>query len=237
MHATKYDSIPSDSGRQAPSEKHLEDYLWEHPEALGLATRDYGDGRDRGWLFDFFLRQYPLPSGRPDLIGRLHGNFLLVVELKKGPITFESLGQLLRYLRDIRDGFYHVYDEYIAAKAEDYEYLWNFGRNQTPIVNSMVRGMLIGSSIEDPNIQLAADGARILLCTYSYQDGEYQFSDSFHMKPQPLKNWLNDCPDLHDVIWNIMGINAGFHRQMIEYDQFNIVATAEEYLNDLDGAA
>lgn len=71
------------------SEKDIEDWLEDNPEALGIGV-EY-------WL----SRQYKLPSGILDLLGYISDENVVVVEIKNTEITSESLAQVCRYAHDI----------------------------------------------------------------------------------------------------------------------------------------
>ena len=74
-------------------ERELEDYLEGRPEALGMEQ----------WIG----RQVPLAHGIADLIGFANST-IYVVELKAVPLEEEHVGQVLRYMYDVRDVVYQM---------------------------------------------------------------------------------------------------------------------------------
>ena len=86
------------------SEKDIEDWLWEHPEAIDP---------DLKWI----SRQLEVPSGIIDLLGLLPYNQILVCEVKN--VTFDpaALTQVSRYAHDIeRIIYYRQHEEWFANK-------------------------------------------------------------------------------------------------------------------------
>ena len=103
------------------SESDLEDYLFNHPEAINTLS-----GRKvTGWL----ARQFRVPSGIIDLLGYVDyaGDkpWIVVVELKSVPMTANAITQVCRYARDVykilreRDADYYAdFDErYVIIRA------------------------------------------------------------------------------------------------------------------------
>ena len=222
----------SPQGTQAPSEKHLEDWLWEHPESLGVYDCP---GYKPFNLFRFHFRQYPLPSGRPDLIGQNYGNYLLVAELKKGPVTYKALGQVLRYMWDLHSLFWDVADVYVQEQRPNHEYIANYGRAQSQINKSAVRGLLIGNGVEDSNLALACRTSGVRLMTYRYDNAanEYHFEDADNVSTP--NNWRQGRGELYSLAMHIMKEHATLHRDMTLCDLFDVVKAANDYVNNIDG--
>lgn len=154
----------------APSEKHLEDWIVKNPyPIIGDVTNAKA------------VRQYQLPSGITDLIfwgdADTLSSAVLLVELKKRAINAAAFAQACRYLRDLRA---------IGKIALD------IMRN--PYDGGMIRydpkitGVLIGHSIEDKNLLIAADMADITLVTYQYnaETNDYVFEEH-HAEVLPLR--------------------------------------------------
>lgn len=75
------------------SERELEDWLWEHPEALGCA---HGPSEH----FELIDRQTVFPWGRLDLLGIVRGvkgARIVIVELKARKATRRDVGQAMMY--------------------------------------------------------------------------------------------------------------------------------------------
>lgn len=129
---------------EAPSEKHLEDYIIEN-------FTEFGD--TSGVYFDFVSRQVKLPSGKCDLVGigcdpnsaPLYS--VCIAELKKGHIDESAAMQLLRYMSDVKSIWHYCLDgiPYINNPAYDFAQGCTF------------EGVLIGHSVSDKVI--AACGA------------------------------------------------------------------------------
>lgn len=84
------------------SEKDIEDWLWENPQAI----ESYGRV-----VKEWIGRQVIVPSGRIDLLGINRADGLVVVEVKN--VVFESkhLTQVQRYARDLEDVYFELTGE------------------------------------------------------------------------------------------------------------------------------
>lgn len=71
-------------------EKELENYICAHPECLP------------GGVFEIFGRQVKTPHGVIDILGR-DGDNIEIVELKAGALQEKDIGQVLRYVYDIKN--------------------------------------------------------------------------------------------------------------------------------------
>lgn len=168
-----HNSKPPDSGRQAPSEKHLEDYLWEHPEALGMVgvPPQYGDDFP---VYRFALRQFRLPSGIVDLVGFDYR--LCAFELKKGTLTARALTQLLRYMRDLK---WTVDQILFDCSESDFARPWldQYWHPEYAWASRLVGGVLIGHDIEDDNLLVACAAVGVDVYVYDFINGRYEFDD------------------------------------------------------------
>jgi hypothetical protein len=173
----------------APSEKHLEDWivanfkkfgdLWEDDSDYGDLAY-YPDDKHVLWPFSerIIARQLQLPSGYPDLIVA-DENHVSVVELKKGAVTYDTLGQCLRYIHDMYQIFWHVWADAAGSDNPDhhaYRYtpIKSFEHIEYP--QDEITGIVVGSSIADKNLVLVAATCGIQVITYRYQNNEYLFT-------------------------------------------------------------
>lgn len=203
----------------APSEKHLEDWIVANPQRFGqlinddLVPREYWpedaliiDGEY--YLSDFFnqivARQLPLPSGRPDLICHVEQR-LTVVELKKGLITYDVIGQCIRYMHDLTLMYEQIYTdiEYSGDAGKFYRY----DRRTHPGISydhytKEVSGMVVGCGIQDKNLVFVAEASGIQVVTYKYADGLYWFDVwDTHDGNVDLKKYL---PYINGALGNAM---------------------------------
>jgi len=184
---------------KAPTEKHLEDWIVNNLHWFGdLYDNEYLYGFEN-YAVPFDETQFVVPMGRriigrqlqlPDGIADLiltDDNRLMVVELKKGPVTFDTLGQCLRYINNLRNIFWQVRADvlhrdnpdrskyvYERPQYEETSYGWAF---------SDVVGVVVGSSIQDANLLVAASVCDVEVFTYELQTGgvytfERQFPES-----------------------------------------------------------
>ncbi|MCZ2078946.1 MAG: hypothetical protein LC130_28600 [Bryobacterales bacterium] len=218
---------------QAPSEKHLEDWLWEHPESLW--TFGSPDEAKVNNQYQFHFRQYPLASGRPDLIGQMAGHFLLVVELKKGPVTYKALGQVLRYRKDLTAMLGAVAEDYVMAREENHEYIVGYGPTRKAIDGGKVRSILVGHGVEDDNLLLACESAGVVVMSYVYTNDSYVFQRLTEISPKRQNWWSNS--DLHHLVCRLIRIHALWYRRVAELYSFDAVSAAQEYLDSFDGGA
>lgn len=209
------DSSSGEAGGQAPSEKHLENYLWKHPEALGVSpsiSRNAGKP-----LFTFPLRQVSFPSGVVDLIGSCSDHRIAVCEIKKGKINSAAFAQLWRYLRDIQFMFW---DLFFSDLSELRPIL------QVESLAAFWAGVLVGSSIEN-DILLACEAADIMVFTYEYRDGIYLFTQRATDHPTGFVNGISDS--LYGLVTDLLQKRADwcFRRG------FDAVMAAAEYVDAL----
>lgn len=168
----------------APSEKHLEDWIVANFEEFGDPVDvDVENGHlvhvegIAPYFFELVEKQYPLPSGRPDLICYRCGT-VSAVELKKGAITYDVIGQCLRYIYDLREIFGWVFARYTDFTDETNPYNYsNIGCIEpSEFPNSEITGMVVGSSFIDSNIPLVCAASNIKVVTYEYNGHGYTFT-------------------------------------------------------------
>lgn len=211
-----------DSAKQsllAPSEKHLEDWIIDNPRRFGevvtddLVPREYWPDdavmlNEDSYISEFFsqtfARQFPLPSGIPDLI--CHGERrLTVVELKKGLINYDAIGQCVRYMHDLSLMYEQVYvnAEYSGDSGKVYQY----DRRTYPGISydyyeKEVSGMVIGSGVQDKNITFVAEASGIQVINYQYLDDAYWF-ESAHAYQGTL-NYEKYRPHINGIMGKAM---------------------------------
>lgn len=212
-------------GTQAPSERHLEDWLWNNPEAFSAQTVHHSRYNVR-----FVERQVVFPSGVADLISADNeGGALRLYELKRGAIDARALAQLLRYSRDMHDLLGWV----------------NFKLCDNPAYRSLIADApsdddpffgkaLIGHSIPD-DILVACRAARVSVFLYQYLDGTYRFRRTTgHVKENyRLIASLADSP-LGTLARDTILHWAEAERAQVRFDA---AKAAEDHLNETMGGA
>lgn len=174
----------------APSEKHLEDWIDANLNQFGdrFPEDEYywrmGEAHFRSdetfvlpYIDSIVAKQPAFPTGRPDLIGYSRGQ-ITAVELKKGAITYEAIGQCLRYVHDLNEAFYWTYctvANYPSDVRESYRYSSPISLEQTEYPDCEITGMVVGNSLEDKHLTLVAAACKLRLVTYEYVNGEYLF--------------------------------------------------------------
>lgn len=157
----------------APSEKHLEDFLFSKPHIIfPIQTR-------------VIARQYKLPSGIADMV-LAHLQRLAVVELKKGAIDAITIAQCLRYMGDMQGILEGVLGRlYAQGSLNQGEFTAAFIR-----IPQYVQGVVIGKSFEDEKLITVCEAANICALTYDYlNDGTYSFEglvDPSFRRHQPV---------------------------------------------------
>jgi hypothetical protein len=175
----------------APTERHLEDWICENLNLFGEAYEAFdqfpGEGNEDQYHWideDHFIlpyverivcRQVAFPHGIPDLIGLdLVNENVRVIELKKGPITLEAVGQCARYMYDLRK--IYGLDSCTSPFSDLSHDLW-FRFTDTRVLSPMVQGMVVGSQLPDRNVEALARLVGIEIVSYDLQpDGMYVFS-------------------------------------------------------------
>ena len=132
---------------QAPSERHLEDWIVANPPI------ELGIGEIVG-------RQMKMPTGIADLITFSDG--LKVVELKKGAIDSHSIAQVLSYIRSLNALYMEFHIE--AASWKDHSrhrlpFSWRTlsSKDLRYIGYENVEGILIGNGLKDINLIYTCD--------------------------------------------------------------------------------
>lgn len=181
----------------APSEKHLEDWIIAHPDRIGepipldwvpeYARPDnpYMVNEDEylsPYFNNFVGRQISLPNGRADLV-MVSYHALVVVELKKGPITYDVIGQCMRYISDL-DGIYSQVltdAQYSGAAGKSYFYHQQYYSSIRDIHQNEIWGMVVGHGVQDKNIPIVAEACGIKTVQYQYNpnEDEYTFEEVY----------------------------------------------------------
>lgn len=186
--------LPQEQSTLAPSEKHLEDWIvknfhgfgtiWQDGELPDICYPEVPYRIDNSRLVSPFFnsivgRQFPLPSGRPDLLAR-NETQIAAIEIKKGAITYETIGQCLRYMYDLRQIFYRKFHKLVSGWTNDGSFQYepdgisDLETHEYP--QSEIFGLVVGHSLQDKNIALVASVARIQVVTYTYDGFGYQFN-------------------------------------------------------------
>lgn len=214
----------------APSEKHLEDWICSNFNRFGGLTEqdlvpEYArEGcycpDDEYYVDTFFsqliARQFVLPSGRPDLLGYCRGQ-VAAIEIKKGAITYDVIGQVLRYVHDLKQIFYWtVCDAYDDPERDRYAYRKPQVIDVSEYPDDEIFGVVVGNSIHDKNIPLVCAAAGIMLVTYKYTGDEYLFTH------EPL-----EVPH-HDLYRNLMNGRIGQFMRLSMLDRAELQRQADE---------
>jgi len=212
----------SPQGTQAPSEKHLEDWLWKNAAEFSAQL-----GTPPQYYIEFWDRQVVAPSGVIDLIGAdAYRTEFFVVELKRGDLDARAFAQLLRYMRDISSVFYGVWADLVADPATNHT-----ARCVPAPLEDLFSGVLIGHSIKDENLLVACEAAGVTVYTYQYRDGSYQFS---RVSSRDVKRNDNLIASLQQAFVGSLArevmIKHGTYQKHLRRN-FDAAAVAEEYLN------
>ena len=151
---------------KAPSEKHLEDWLFEDANRLPNAACCFGRN-------DFNVyRQLQLSSGILDLL-YIEDDSMTVVELKKGEIDAYALTQILRYIGDLKI----VWEECVGEISCSPEYL----ASNPPRYHGglKVSGILIGYKCSN-QVMVAAEAANVGVMKYEYDGTNYEIDWDYH---------------------------------------------------------
>lgn len=146
----------------APSEKHIEDWIVGNFSSFNKQT-SLNIQRIVG-------RQIPMPSGILDLLVMMPLS-LTVVELKKGEIDEKSIAQVHRYIVDLVNLHYLIYDNihdgndlHAHSSSMTHGEYWRYP----------IHGILIGNSISDRSMNHCMD-SHIETVIYDFEDGDYYF--------------------------------------------------------------
>lgn len=179
---------------KAPSEKHLQDYIWQHHHTADINEEPFD------W-YSLVGREVSLPSGYADFIGlgcpTFHGlprNALVIVETKKDAVNRHTLTQILRYIRDVNTIW-----QYAIAGMPDITAYGNYTADLPSVM-----GVMIGSSVSD-EVLIAAEAAQISVLTYDFDGTVYTFEPAISPK-LPKSEYLSfhDSP-IADVIRGLYG--------------------------------
>lgn len=166
------------------SERELEDWLWEHPEAL--------DCRGLRWLG----RQVPLPSGqRLDLlgvVGQEERSTLIVAELKAVTADGEALAQLLSYLHVLRMAIYNRSMDFLPEYVEDTR---DVARTENPVSDYLdPYGYLIAPAFTPRAVLGAGDAA--VTCRFVHQSFGFGHINYAWEEERTRADWPNALTDI-----------------------------------------
>jgi hypothetical protein len=206
--------IPSDLERRLHKmdnfkEKDLEEYILEHPGRLipGLVP---------------LAHQVKLPDGIADIVGTgYEGNgpddgnfhdyaenfFLYVIELKIHRLKEENVGQVLRYVSNIK--------AYLDALGDsDDAHL-----RVAPFIAEHVIPVLVGLKGTDQKVLSAADGGGVRVIEFEFRKDRIRFSPAF---PEPnLSDQVPTEINLFVTLYNKSTIMDRFIRSMLPPMTFN----------------
>lgn len=231
----------SPQGTQAPSEKHLEDWLWAHPESLGFMGTALEDPEDDA-IYDFRWRQLTVASGIVDLVAAEWGLWLAVAEIKRGPIDTKAFAQLMRYMRDFKQMLSQATTDYYTTNRPYKEYMPRDPMVHGDWTESFLHGLLIGHSCDDPNLLIACDACGVNVYTYQYLDDTYNLTHitagkSSYPKAYTTNKAASQC-GIHDFLldsiqWHLEGDAESDIRA--QNAKFNAVEAAERHLHITGG--
>ena len=177
-----YTPISLPQTAKAPSERALENWIWDHPEQFGTIhdmTDCYGEPDTIIPFGKVIGRQITVPSGIIDLlIIDEHNKSVVVVELKKGKLDTKPFAQVLRYMYDLREMFLRMYEDCgFPSDSDDQEYRYRLGTMHDMCNGSMpeILGVIIGHDITDSNLLIACETAFIDAYVYRKFDSGYRF--------------------------------------------------------------
>lgn len=190
---------------RAPSEKHLEQWIVDHPELF----RDevLYESFNCPFVDDFVARQLRLPSGVADLVGiDGYGEQLLAIELKVDVLDARAMAQVMRYVNDLRNIWSIVELEVLGLLNYDqYHY---HKRHDDP---AEIGGCLVCYKADDVNLIRACTACSINVIEYDYTGDEYTFQvvtdDSSWDHKKQYEQFANGW--MRDVMRSIMRERAG----------------------------
>ncbi len=150
---------------KAPTEKHLEDWIALHLNAV-LPIGSI-----------LLRRQLRLPSGIADMVA-VNGRYLTVIELKKGVVDAACVVQALRYMCDLQG----IYEQTLGDLFGDSSLTWDEFNRGNQFLNFCIQGVVIGSSFEDKHMPVICEAANISLMTYEH-DVPSDYSFIVHASP------------------------------------------------------
>lgn len=173
----------------APSERHLEDYLWTHPEVFGV-LEDIPDGlpiKNGDPTHNMLFRQYALPSGIVDLVAYAEG--LVIIELKRGPINAAAVAQIMCYMSDMRRMWDLLLWEIFEQKLPGWKAATYYDIANGTLYDQLVSGILIGSDITDEKLITACATANVTVYSYAWDGERYSINCRRTREHLPLQEW------------------------------------------------
>jgi len=214
---------------KAPSEHHLEDYLWEHPEALGVVSIPLEHKRSVP-IYTLHARQVAVPFGIIDIVASDWR--LVIMELKKGTITAKAFTQLMRYMHDVYGLIETCVERYIEKRGAFYEKLrdrWNGGGYA---IHDLVAGVLVGHDYEDENLLIACAACNIDVFLYDYGQQGYRLqqinTSPYYFNIEPY--WELADGFLGGVVHTILA-NAVRPPPTKDHVNFDIIKAAKTHLD------
>lgn len=210
---------------KAPSERHLEDYLCDHPGIFPQVDPRINPAP----AFNLICRQPVFPTGRPDLIGTWYGAQLAIVELKKGSITPLAFAQLMRYMRDIQGLLYDALYVHFHSDAP-------FKKLDCSLEQTFIRGVLVGHAIE-PSLLMACEACNVDVFFYDFDGKHYTLeyvSPERDENPRMIVSLANQ--EITSVLVRLMRDQAQrFHEAGVRRDnnRFRAVRAANDHLGRL----
>ncbi|MHC4647724.1 MAG: hypothetical protein ACYTBJ_19840 [Planctomycetota bacterium] len=216
---------------KAPSEKHLEDYLFAHPETFGL----YGVDDDIQPIPHCvpLWRQVVIESGVVDLVGTWFMQSLSVIEIKKGAINTKSLAQVLRYKRDFRNMIHRLVCGYGDTGGPFRDHMPMDYRYTEWWKSEIVKCILIGEEVPDKNLLLACEACGIEVYTYQYHTTHYTLSNNLanHLDGHST-GWNNYTPfEMIQYLLKFIGTQLKYIAEdKLNNGPFDAITAAEWYL-------
>lgn len=221
---------------KAPSEKHLEEYLWKNPGALNTSSLP-----TRGPLceYSFLWRQLRLPSGIADLVGVYLGIALVFVELKVGTIDTKAFAQLMRYKRDFKIMLEAALIEYQESNADLNCFLSINPCKYSWWDRAVLSSALIGHTIESEALLLACDACDTTVITYDFDGEHYHFTKiTPDSAPPELRPELADIATKTGIERQFIALireSCSFRAAIEGYGPFSAIDDATDYVNGLFG--
>lgn len=240
VHMSMYDSSEEKNKRQAPSEKHLEDYLWAHPEFFGVYDEDIPQVNIQAGdpLLTPMWRQYHLPSGKVDMV--FQDRCIHIIELKRGAIDALAVVQIIRYMSDMRRLWNSLVWDISQTKPPFWEQISRHDIINGSLYDQIVVGILVGHSVKDENLYLACAEANIEIVLYEYDGQNYRQNNTYTGDPIPLTDWLKRQDDTdHQLIQSPIGrlfkekIQRRLHDLGKASQPFDAVKSASEFVAKL----
>lgn len=179
---------------QAPSEKHLEDWIVANPEKFAP------DELVNVFCIERIIgRQYRLPSGILDILAINTFGTLLAFELKQGAIDSKAYTQAMKYSNDLFNIWASV-QGILAVQMDNMNIDANV-MNTPPSQGFHV--VLVGSHIKKDNTQYVCYTEGISTVLYDYLGDGYKFSLD-RVNPSVLSTNADDHPAITQVFTNCL---------------------------------